>query len=70
MDNEKILHVLEDLFGMEIESYILTARTEDQVMDVTYGSSMDLAFMHMFTTNTIQSLLKKETGYDDQPTLQ
>lgn len=70
MDNETILQALEELFGKEIDSYILTVQTEDKVVDVTYGTAMDLAFMHASTTNTIQDILKKAMQNDEHTTLQ
>lgn len=70
MDNETILHVLEEIFGKGIESYILTVQLEDKVVDVTYGTAMDLAFMHVLTTNTIQNILKNAMEDVEHTTLQ
>ena len=70
MDSEKLREALSKALGKEVTGMLMTIQTEDNMMDITYGTTPNLAVMCLSMINTMQDLLRNTLAGADTTTLQ
>ncbi len=58
MDSDTLRDALSEVLGAEVTGILMTVQTEDNMIDVTYGTTQDLAMMFLSMSNTMQELVR------------